>query len=92
MIDQGGDEDAGSDRQRLAIARGEDEGEQLGLVADLGERHHTSRNEQGFHETIWRDRAHGLRLSRAPDPAGERKQVKGLAKFVLSTGPNAPWP
>ncbi len=37
------------DGQRLLEARGQDEGEQLGLVADFGEGDDAGRDEKGFH-------------------------------------------
>jgi hypothetical protein len=37
MISERRDQDAENDRRRLAKFRGEDEGEQLRLIADLGE-------------------------------------------------------
>ena len=48
MIGERGDEDAEHDGHGLAEARGQQQREQLGLVADLGERDHACRNEQGF--------------------------------------------
>ena len=48
VVHDGRGEDAGDDRPGPAETRGEDEGEQLGLVADLGERDHAGREEEGF--------------------------------------------
>ena len=49
MVGECRDQDAGDDRPRLPEARGEHEREELGLVADLAERHHPRRDEKGFH-------------------------------------------
>jgi hypothetical protein len=46
VVGEGGDEDAGHDRPRLAELAGEDEGEQLRLVADLGKRDDAERDEE----------------------------------------------
>src|SRR5690606_32121296 len=46
---QGGDQDAGDDRPRPAELGGEEEGEQLRLVADFGERDDGGGDEEGVH-------------------------------------------
>jgi hypothetical protein len=43
------DEDAQDDGRRLPKFRGEDEGEELGVVADFGEGDDAGRDEEGFH-------------------------------------------
>ncbi len=49
MVRERGDEDAGDDRQRLPEPRRQHECEELRLVADLAERDHARRHEEGFH-------------------------------------------
>jgi hypothetical protein len=49
MIDDGGDENAGDDRERLSKPRGEDKRQQLSLVADLGNGDRRHGDEEGFH-------------------------------------------
>ena len=73
MVEQGGDEDAGDDRQRLAEARGENEGEQLGLVADLCDGDRTGRNEESFHG-VWSEASWSMVL---PD---------GIARAMAGSG------
>ena len=48
VVDERGDEDAGDDRPRPRIARGEDEGEELRLVAEFAERDDGGGDEEGF--------------------------------------------
>ena len=48
MIGQGGEQDAQADRQRLAESRGQQEGQQLGLVADFGQGNEAGRDEECF--------------------------------------------
>ena len=50
MIHDGGAQDAGDDGPRLLEASGQDEGEELGFVANLGESDDTSRDEECFHK------------------------------------------
>jgi hypothetical protein len=49
MVEEGGDKDAGNDGAGFAQARGQDEGEQLRLVADLRQRDEDGRRQEGFH-------------------------------------------
>ena len=49
VVGDGGHENAEHDRQRAAKARGEQKGEQLGLVADFGEGDDAGGNEEGVH-------------------------------------------
>jgi hypothetical protein len=55
MVKYRGDEDAGDDRPRLAQLRGQYEGEQLGLVADLGDGNQRGRRHEGFHGNALRN-------------------------------------
>jgi hypothetical protein len=48
VVHQGCHQDAEDDGQGLAEFRGQDEGEQLGLVADFREGDDTRRDEEGF--------------------------------------------
>ena len=48
MVCERGDEDAEHDGKGLAEARGQQQREQLGLVADLGQRDDAGGDEQGF--------------------------------------------
>ena len=50
VVDQGGDQDAGNDREGLAETRGQNDGQQLRLVAHLAERDDAGGDEEGFHE------------------------------------------
>jgi hypothetical protein len=56
MVDQRGDEDAERDRPGLAEARGQQQGQQLGLVADFTEGDGSGGNQEGLHLKL-RDRA-----------------------------------
>jgi hypothetical protein len=51
MVRQSGQHDSQDDRDGLAVARRQHQGEQLGLVADLGDGDHGGRDEKRFH---WR--------------------------------------
>ncbi|MNL61081.1 hypothetical protein D3C87_1849570 [compost metagenome] len=52
MVGQSGDHDAEDNWPGLAKARGQQQGEQLGLVADFGQGNDQGRDEQGFqHQT-----------------------------------------
>lgn len=50
MIEHGGDQNPGDDRNRPAKARGQQQREQLGLVADLGNRHRKGGYQQSLQE------------------------------------------
>jgi len=50
VVDQRGQQDAEDDGQRLLEACGEDEGEQLRLVADFGQRDDACGDQESFHE------------------------------------------
>ena len=49
VVEEGGDENAENDRARLAQPGGEGERQQLGLVADLGQRDQRGRRQEGIH-------------------------------------------
>ena len=49
MVHQGGDEDPHHDGQRFLETRRQQEGEQLGLVADFGQGDDAGGDEEGFH-------------------------------------------
>jgi hypothetical protein len=50
VVGDGRGEDSEHDRQRAAKARRQQEGQQLGLVADFGKRDDAGGNEEGVHE------------------------------------------
>jgi hypothetical protein len=50
MVRERGDEDAENDRKRLAKARRENEGQELGLVADFREGDDAGRDEKRFQD------------------------------------------
>ena len=50
MVEQRGDQNTQHDGHGAPEARGEDEGEQLGLVADFSQRDEAGGDEEGFHE------------------------------------------
>jgi hypothetical protein len=52
MIEQRCDKYSADDGQRFSKARRKQQGEQLGLVADLGDRNDYSRGEEGFHAEL----------------------------------------
>ena len=49
VVEQSGHQNARHDGQRLFEAGGQNEGQQLGLVANFSEGDHTGRDEQRFH-------------------------------------------
>src|SRR5512135_2987103 len=86
MVGQRRHQDPEDDRNGLAELGGQDEREQLGLVADLREGDDTGRNQEGFHE---RDPRPGHR----DNDARATRPGSALASSVSpSTVPNAPWP
>ena len=86
MVEHGGEQDAGDDRHGPAETRREQESEQLGFVAELGEGHQASGDEESFH-CEFRGRL-GRMTTTHPRPSGG-VVVKGLAKLKK---PPAPWP
>ena len=60
VVEQGRDEDAGADRPRPAITRGQNQREQLGLVADFRKGDGDERNQQRLHF------ASAIRIAREP--------------------------
>ncbi|OMP13328.1 hypothetical protein COLO4_01880 [Corchorus olitorius] len=52
VVDEGGDEDAENDRYRLAKTRGQQDRQQLRLVADFCERDDAGGDEKGFHVVV----------------------------------------
>ena len=52
VVGDGGEQDPENDRRRAQEARGEHQGEDLRLVADLGEADDDGRHEEGFHRVL----------------------------------------
>ena len=50
MVDERGRQNAQHDGHGLLEAGGQDEGQQLGLVADFGQRDDAGGDEEGFHD------------------------------------------
>ena len=70
----------------LRIAGGQHHGEELGLVADLGDRHEACRDEEGFHRNdAAGSSAHTIGRARRPIPRVKRVQAKGLARLIAGT-------
>ena len=81
VVGEGRDQDAEDDRQRLAEARGEDEGQQLRLVADLGDGDGTGGGEESGHGR--HPAGKGRMTTTLPRPAGG-VVVDGLARCGIA--------
>src|SRR5229473_8602024 len=75
----------------LAEARGEQQRQELSLVADLREGDNSGRDEQRIHERSSGPGEHGPMAS-MPSPGRARAAAKGLAKRASFCTLPAPWP
>src|SRR6516225_7595289 len=90
MVGDGGEEDPENDRHRAQEARSEHQGEDLRLVADLGETDDYGRHKESFHNSaveVGREMSLGMAPSARPGLQGA--DANGLAKPV---GSPVPWP
>jgi hypothetical protein len=77
MVHQRGDEDAEDDREGLAEFCGEDERQQLRLVADFGEGDDAGGDQEGFQ---WGLRGRQATMTIPPPRPGGGSMIKGLAR------------
>src|SRR5215831_7586657 len=91
MVGNRRDQDSENDRQRPQKARRKHEGEDLGLVADLGDTDNRGRNKKGFHDNVpggWAKRNFGM--APAPNPvAGPMPKVSPSHSGRLCHGVDA---
>jgi len=80
MIGKRGDEDAEDDRHRRTEPRGEHDGEQHGLVADLGQRDHGGRGKDGVHFDYLRAGQTRQQRHMTSRPARRKSGAIGLAR------------
>ena len=77
VVSQGRDQDAEDDRPRALVAGGEEERQELSLVADFGEGDDTGGDQEGFHGDI--QGRSGQPMTTRPLRPGDGGVVKGLA-------------
>src|SRR6516225_10703610 len=90
MVSDGSEQDPEDDRHRTQEARGDHQGEDVPLVADLGEADHDGRHEKSLHRSA-------VEVGRGDEPwhgalrptRVRGTDAKGLAKPL---GPLVPWP
>jgi len=90
MVSDGSEQDPEDDRHRTQEARGEHQGEDVPLVADLGEADHDGRHEKSLHRSaVGVGREMNLGTAPSAQPGYGEPMPKGLAKPL---GPLVPWP
>ena len=82
MVGDGGDEDARDDGPGRAETRGQQQRQQLCLVADFGERDDASGDEEGFHEKARTLNESGGERTSLAGQAGLQVRVRRMSSVV----------